>query len=173
MKKQVLGLLICSLIVVACESGSDGNSSRASSPFEGVWFGEEIAEFQAGSLNLCDEIEDGEFQIDAYSIDKNGAVRDFDVQDRVAVANIPVMWKVKNNGDTYDNLFLNPSTDCENCEGLQGLKMEKLNEYTLVSKWAIKQPEDGTIVNSEVKYLKLDTTQVQDVRNTLNSCTEE
>ncbi|MCH2535132.1 MAG: hypothetical protein MK008_11875 [Bdellovibrionales bacterium] len=164
--------LILSFLITACNSGSSGSSSK--SPFQGIWFDDEIVEFKQSkdSKIICSNIENSEWtnyknelMIDGFRIDSQGNVSDFNLNHE----NNNVMFKVRDDGTTFDNAFLKKDENCENCEKLIGFTIKKVGNDKLINIVKLKT-ENSEIVESRIEYVRMSEEEVSEIKTIFNNC---
>lgn len=166
-------LILSSFVFTACSGGGSAGAS-SQSPFRGMWFSDEILAYKESKDPeiICDNIENNEWTnyqnellIDGFIIDFDGSVYDFSINN----FDKNVMFKVSEDGTTFDNMFLNNDGNCENCEDLIGFTMEIVGDDKLINTVEYKT-EDKEVEKSSIEYVKMNESEISEIKNIVNSC---
>ncbi len=170
-----LTLTLLGSALTACGGGNGSNSNQGNSTFQGTWLGVEILEFRKNKdpKVICDNVENStnnnnELSIDGYVIEGNGLVYDFSINESVS----PLLWKVRLDGTTYDNMILQNKDSIEGAAELVGHSMKKISDDKISSDWQIKISKGG-VETGHVEFVRMSDAEITEIRKVFNDCVKD
>ena len=160
--------VVWAIFATACGGGS--NQSAETHSFEGIWLEESILEFRESGDNqyLCDRLElmNGEYEltIDGFQISATGNVRDFSLHRQTGV-----MWRVRSDGSTYDNLLVDRAENFDSNSQLVSNQMRKVDPDTITNTWVVMSEGNPNELNP-IFYHRSSEEEVAQLKQIVEEC---